>query len=281
MQVNAFGSLVTPFFTSEPVRDFESALKADTVAVRQVLQRDAGAGRLSAAVAVRGVVPVGRSHGEGCREDGQGGPRGASPIARSVTGLADSILPNRRAAGRSFTRSTEPAGRVTSLPSVAAIVPPPPMSTPSSAPLAPPRMPPMIAPTPAPAPILPTSPLIPSLSIAWRHRGVDRIAPAANRDLIERDRQAAFAVGPRGLVHRADDAAQRRARGNQHVIPLIEVDHGRRDEAILDLRRVGAQLALEADVDLLARRGLRCAGPSCWAVLVLALGRAAVDAAGS
>ncbi len=29
LQVNAFGSLVTPFFTSEPVRDFESAMKAD------------------------------------------------------------------------------------------------------------------------------------------------------------------------------------------------------------------------------------------------------------
>jgi glutamate-1-semialdehyde 2,1-aminomutase len=32
MQVNAFGSLVTPFFTSEPVRDYESALKSDTKA---------------------------------------------------------------------------------------------------------------------------------------------------------------------------------------------------------------------------------------------------------
>jgi glutamate-1-semialdehyde 2,1-aminomutase len=32
MQVNAFGSLVTPFFTSEPVRDLSSALKADAVA---------------------------------------------------------------------------------------------------------------------------------------------------------------------------------------------------------------------------------------------------------
>ena len=32
LQVNAFGSLVTPFFTSEPVRDLSSALKADTVA---------------------------------------------------------------------------------------------------------------------------------------------------------------------------------------------------------------------------------------------------------
>jgi glutamate-1-semialdehyde 2,1-aminomutase len=30
VQVNAFGSLVTPFFTSAPVRDYDSALKADT-----------------------------------------------------------------------------------------------------------------------------------------------------------------------------------------------------------------------------------------------------------
>jgi glutamate-1-semialdehyde 2,1-aminomutase len=28
--VNAFGSAVTPFFTSSPVRDYDSALKADT-----------------------------------------------------------------------------------------------------------------------------------------------------------------------------------------------------------------------------------------------------------
>jgi len=30
LQVNAFGSLVTPFFTASPVRDYDSALKADT-----------------------------------------------------------------------------------------------------------------------------------------------------------------------------------------------------------------------------------------------------------
>jgi glutamate-1-semialdehyde 2,1-aminomutase len=30
MQVNAFGSLLTPFFTSQPVRDLQSALTADT-----------------------------------------------------------------------------------------------------------------------------------------------------------------------------------------------------------------------------------------------------------
>jgi glutamate-1-semialdehyde 2,1-aminomutase len=30
LQVNAFGSVLTPFFTSEPVRDLPSALRSDT-----------------------------------------------------------------------------------------------------------------------------------------------------------------------------------------------------------------------------------------------------------
>ena len=32
VQVNAFGSLLTPFFTSTPVRDYQSALAANTTA---------------------------------------------------------------------------------------------------------------------------------------------------------------------------------------------------------------------------------------------------------
>ena len=32
LQVNAFGSLLTPFFTSTPVRDYQSALSANTAA---------------------------------------------------------------------------------------------------------------------------------------------------------------------------------------------------------------------------------------------------------
>jgi glutamate-1-semialdehyde 2,1-aminomutase len=32
LQVNAFGSLLTPFFTSAPVRDYQSALASDTKA---------------------------------------------------------------------------------------------------------------------------------------------------------------------------------------------------------------------------------------------------------
>ncbi len=47
MQVNAFGSLVTPFFTSEPVRNLESALKADTAAY----------GRFFNAMLSRGIYP--------------------------------------------------------------------------------------------------------------------------------------------------------------------------------------------------------------------------------
>jgi glutamate-1-semialdehyde 2,1-aminomutase len=47
MQVNAFGSLVTPFFTSESVRDLQSALKSDTVAY----------GRFFTGMLARGVYP--------------------------------------------------------------------------------------------------------------------------------------------------------------------------------------------------------------------------------
>ena len=47
MQVNAFGSLVTPFFTNEPVRDLQSAMKADTAAY----------GRFFTRMLARGVYP--------------------------------------------------------------------------------------------------------------------------------------------------------------------------------------------------------------------------------
>ena len=47
LQVNAFGSLLTPFFTSEPVRDYQSALTADTDAY----------GRFFRGMLARGVYP--------------------------------------------------------------------------------------------------------------------------------------------------------------------------------------------------------------------------------
>ncbi len=45
MQINAFGSLLTPFFTDRPVRDFRSATSADTAAY----------GRFFRAMLARGV----------------------------------------------------------------------------------------------------------------------------------------------------------------------------------------------------------------------------------
>lgn len=47
LQVNAFGSLLTPFFTTQPVRDYQSAMTADTAAY----------GRFFRAMLARGVYP--------------------------------------------------------------------------------------------------------------------------------------------------------------------------------------------------------------------------------
>ena len=47
LQVNAFGSLVTPFFTAEPVRDLQGAMKADTTAY----------GKFFRGMLARGVYP--------------------------------------------------------------------------------------------------------------------------------------------------------------------------------------------------------------------------------
>ena len=76
VQVNAFGSLLTPFFTSTPVRDYQSALSANTAAYGDVLQGHAEAGRVSAAVTVRGVVPLDGAH-RGARSGKRSPPRAA------------------------------------------------------------------------------------------------------------------------------------------------------------------------------------------------------------
>ena len=73
VQINAFGSLLTPFFTTDPVRDYRSATSADTQAYARFFRGDARAGHLSAAVAVRGVVPVSRTHPARHRAHDRGG----------------------------------------------------------------------------------------------------------------------------------------------------------------------------------------------------------------
>ena len=64
LQVNAFGSLLTPFFTDAPGARLSVGDERQHRALCAVLQRDARARRLPAAVTVRGVVPVGRAHGD-------------------------------------------------------------------------------------------------------------------------------------------------------------------------------------------------------------------------
>ena len=60
---------------------------------------------------------------------------------------------------------------------------------------------------------------------------------AAHRDLIEGERHAALALEAPCLVHRADDATHHRAGRHEHPIPLHQIDHRRRLEALLDLAR--------------------------------------------
>ena len=83
LQVNAFGSLLTPFFTDRPVRDYQSALTADTAAY----------GRFFHGMLARGIYPPpsqfeawflsARTHRAGHRQDRQGGARGMRGVAKA------------------------------------------------------------------------------------------------------------------------------------------------------------------------------------------------------
>ena len=172
LQVNAFGSLLTPFFTTRAVRDYQSALTADTAAMRHGSSADAGARRLPAAVAVRGVVPLGARTPSATSTDDRRRRRRSITHAGRLFGIDGFIIATSRPSDESRRRvhpdaQDRPGRQVTSFPSVAAIVPPPPIRTPSSAPFTPPMMPPMIAPTRRrPRRSGRPSPLIPSLSSA-------------------------------------------------------------------------------------------------------------------
>ena len=75
LQVNGIGSALTPFFTSAPVRNYQTRTPLRYGEVRRLLQGDARARRLSAALTVRSLVPVGRAHRARRREDDQGRAR--------------------------------------------------------------------------------------------------------------------------------------------------------------------------------------------------------------
>ena len=128
------------------------------------------------------------------------------------------------------------------------------MSTPSSAPFTAPMMPPMIAPMPAPAADPRCLALDPFALERLCDGATHRVIPAANRELVERDGQAAFSISSTCFVHRTDYTAQDRTRRNQHVVATIEIGNGRRFEPLFNLRRVGRQFSLQADVELLPCR---------------------------
>ena len=58
LTVNAAGSVLTPFFSAGPVTDYASATAADTDAYAAFFRAMLRAGRLPAALAVRGLVPL-------------------------------------------------------------------------------------------------------------------------------------------------------------------------------------------------------------------------------
>ena len=65
MQVNAFGSLLTPFFIDRASHRLRVGADRRHRRVRAILQRHAGARHLPAAVAVRSLVPLRRAHASG------------------------------------------------------------------------------------------------------------------------------------------------------------------------------------------------------------------------
>ena len=92
-----------------------------------------------------------------------------------------------------------PAGSLTSLPSVAAIVPPPPIRTPSSAPFDAAEDAADDRADAGAGADLPDLALDAFALERLRDGAAHRIVAAVDRDLIERDRQAALALGARRL----------------------------------------------------------------------------------
>ena len=110
VQVPWTTGLLTVFFSEHPVRDLDGARACDAEAHARLLPRPAGAWRLPAAVAVRGLVPVARARRRAPRADARGraerrsrrceGPsrggrrrrRLAAPVRRRLPGRASSSV---------------------------------------------------------------------------------------------------------------------------------------------------------------------------------------------
>ena len=115
----------------------------------------------------------------------------------------------------------------------------------------------MIAPTPAPAPILLGLALDAFALERLRDGRADRIRAAVDRDRSNATvRLPLRSMRPAWFTELTTPRIDR-AGGHQHAVALVaEIDHRRRLEAILDLRRLRAERVLQPDVELGADRNL-------------------------
>ena len=109
VQINRLGSVLTPFFTTAPVRDYEGATAVDTAAYARFFRGMLARGVYPPPFPVRGLVPLGRPHRPRRRRDGGGRahhPDGHAPPSPAGGGrplIGDSPL-GLRAATRQGTR---------------------------------------------------------------------------------------------------------------------------------------------------------------------------------
>ena len=278
LHVNAFGSLLTPFFTDQPVRDFQSATRADTDRYATILPRHARARRLSAAVTVRSVVPVGGAYRQGRGQDDR---RGAGSDERTEAGNLRFQISDLRLASKLpiSPLQSEILNLLKSLAKLQRRVQPHPQdrarrqldvgafggrdrsagadqdagerALEAAEDAADDR-------ADAGAGADPAGLAADAFALErLGDRGADRIASAVDRDLIECQRQLALPLEAARLVHRADDAAHHRTGRDEHTLAAPQVDHRGRLEPILDLRRLGAERGLQPDVELGAYRDVR------------------------
>ena len=114
VQVCHTTGLLTVFFSEEPVRDYEDAKRCDTEAYAAFCRAMLDRGRLPAAVAVRGLVPLARAHGRARGAHARGRPRGVRGVsvlseiaAAAGPSLAPYAVPEPGAAALRRARSGE------------------------------------------------------------------------------------------------------------------------------------------------------------------------------
>ena len=262
LQVNAFGSLLTPFFTSQPVRDYQSAAAADTAAYaaffRGMLARGVypppsqfEAWFISGAHTERDIAKTVKAAREAFEEAGAGEPANDAAVNRRTGNenieLSFAGSPVRRFTGWWFLdlrRRVHPHAQHRSRGQVHVLA----FRRGDGAATADQHAEQRALATAEDAPDdrphrgagadAANLPLHAFALERLRHRAAHRIAAAVDRHLIERHGQAALAVGPRRPVHGADDAAHDRAGRNQDLVAAVEIDDRRGFETILDLRGV-------------------------------------------